>query len=64
MHCHHEDDADMNSSKNNTVDLPVISKSFRETKPNKQGFFWLPSGIFLKKSDGVGAEFTLVPLAQ
>ena len=62
-HCGHTDDADMNSSKNNLVDLPVISKSFRDTGLNKKGFFWLSDGIFLKEVC-IGAEFTLVPLTQ
>ena len=43
--CSHTDDADINSAKNNTVNLPVISKIFRNTKPNINGFYWLITGI-------------------
>jgi transposase len=46
--CSHTDDADVNGAKNNTVDLPVISKSFRDSKPNKEGFYWLETGTYTK----------------
>jgi transposase len=48
IECNHTDDADVNGAKNNTVNLPVISKAFRDSKPNKVGFYWIETGIYTK----------------
>jgi len=39
-------DADKNSSRNQTVILPYISKNIRDLKLNRKGFFWNPEGIY------------------
>lgn len=44
--CGHVMDADLNSSKNQVLDLPSISYEFRKLKLNMKGFYWLESGIF------------------
>jgi hypothetical protein len=44
--CGHVMDADLNSSKNQPLDLPEISYEFRKLKLNVKGFYWLESGIF------------------
>ena len=37
--CHHQDDADINASKNLLIDLPKISVAFRQSRQNLEGFF-------------------------
>lgn len=59
LNCHHEDDADVNASKNIDIrftlfDLPF---GFISLKKNVQGFFWNSTGIYSKD----GEDFT-VPL--
>jgi IS605 OrfB family transposase len=39
--CGHTDDADLNASKNISLDLPAISKQERLKQPNRKGFYWL-----------------------
>lgn len=56
-HCHHEDDADANASKNilerhTLVEIPF---GFRALKKNRQGFFWNSIGIYSK----FGEEITV-----
>ena len=48
LKCGHYDDADHNSAKNQLVDLPRITEAFRGKKMNKDGFFWLITGIVLE----------------
>ena len=57
--CGHYEDADINSAKNQLVDLPYISEYFRKQKLNREGFFWVEDGIF----DPLGQELG-VPVAQ
>ena len=57
--CGHEMDADLNSSKNQIVDLPEISYDFRKLKLNMKGFYWLETGMF--NLDGVEIRVPLVP---
>jgi IS605 OrfB family transposase len=38
--CGHTDDADLNASKNISLDLPTISKVERLKQPNRAGFYW------------------------
>jgi transposase len=44
--CGCELDADYNSSLNQVLDLPPISFEFRRLGLNKQGFYWLETGMF------------------
>jgi transposase len=57
--CGHVMDADLNSSKNQPLDLPEISYEFRKLKLNIKGFYWLESGIF--DLNGVEIRVPLVP---
>lgn len=57
--CGHVMDADLNSSKNQMLTLPVISYEFRKLKLNIKGFYWLESGIF--DLNGVEIRVPLVP---
>lgn len=38
--CGHTDDADLNASKNISLDLPAISRIERLKRPNRKGFYW------------------------
>lgn len=55
VHCGFTCDADMNGAMNNSIDLPVITKAFRLSRPNLKGFFWT--------KDGIGPELT-VPVVK
>lgn len=56
-HCHHEDDADANASKNilERYLLVEIPFGFRALKKNREGFFWNSVGIYSK----FGEEITV-----
>jgi transposase len=61
-HCHHEDDADANASKNILIrhTLFELPFGFRALKKNRQGFFWNQFGLFLK----TGEEITVPQSTQ
>lgn len=53
--CKLVEDADFNASLNHKATIPSIPKSFLYLKLNKEGFYWLETGVF--KIDG--SEFTV-----
>lgn len=57
--CNYTDDADYVSARNQTADLPYISEELRLLKLNREGFYWLETGLF----DTSGQELR-VPDAQ
>ncbi len=61
-HCHHEDDADANASKNilERHFLVEIPFGFRALKKNLEGFFWNSIGIYSK----FGEEITVPQFTQ
>ena len=61
-HCHHEDDADANASKNilERHTLLEIPFGFRALKKNLDGFFWNSVGIYSK----FGEEITVPQSTQ
>ena len=44
--CGYQADADLNSARNHTIDLPKIPLALRHLKLNRKGFYWKPYGLF------------------
>ncbi len=61
-HCHHEDDADANASKNILIrhTLFELPFGFRSLRKNLKGFFWNQNGLFSK----IGEEITVPQTTQ
>jgi len=57
-HCGYTADADLNGALNNSIDLPIISRTFMAEKHNTIGFFWNTTGISLS------GEARTVPLTK
>ena len=57
--CKYTDDADLNASLNHEKNLPVIGVDLLHLMKNKEGFYWMESGLFELN----GEEFT-VPHAE
>ena len=50
-------DSDLNAAQNHAIDLVDLPFGLRNLKCNRDGFFWMPSGLF----DKFGVEFTVRP---